>query len=398
MNLITLLLRSSWKILALAAFIGLLSGVSTTGILVIINTQLARLSLSTALIWCFIGLCFLKFLTNILSKYLLINLAEKALVDLRLMLSERILATPLYHLEVLGKHRILATLTDDILAIANTVYIIPTLCIDITIVASCLFYLLWLSPSIFFLVAISLLLGIFSYQQIAYKATSFFLLARQQEDKLFNHFRSITEGTKELKLHYQRRQTFLKKELQETVQVYRRKNVVGMTIFATAASWGNSLFFVVVGLVIFALPTLQIIPAYILSGYALTILYLLSPLDYIMSAIPTFSKATVALKKVGSLKISLCDRCYFIAWDKADNFCDRLEFMGIAHTYHQDSEDTAFTLGPIDLTVLGGEIVFIIGGNGSGKSTLIKLMTGLYIPESGKIYLNGKLVTVENQE
>lgn len=150
MNLITLLLRSSWKIMALAAFMGLLSGISTTGLIVIINTQLNHLSLVTTLIWSFVGLCFLKFMTNIISKYLLINLSEKAIVDLRLTLSERILAAPLYHLELLGKHRILATLTDDVLAIANTVYIIPTLCIDVTIVASCLFYLLWLSPIIFF--------------------------------------------------------------------------------------------------------------------------------------------------------------------------------------------------------------------------------------------------------
>ncbi len=401
MNLITLLLRSSWRILTLAAFMGLLSGVSTAGLLVTINTQVNQSSLETTLIWSFFGFCVLKFITNIISKYLLINLTEKAILELRLILSERILAAPLYYLESLGKHRILATLTDDVLAISNTVYVIPTLCIDITIVVSSLFYLFWLSPTIFFLVAISLLLGIFSYQQVVHKTIPFFTLARQQEDKLFKHFQSITEGTKELKLHYQRQQTFLKKELRETAQLYRRKNVVGMTIFAAAASWGNSLFFVVVGLVIFALPTLQTIPTHILSGYALTILYLLSPLDYIMSAIPTFSKATVALKKVDSLKLSLSNHCYesnLMDWDEADNFCHRLEFVGITHTYHQDSEDTAFTLGPIDLTVLGGEIIFIVGGNGSGKSTLVKLITGLYVPESGKIYLNGKLVTTENQE
>ncbi|RAM47980.1 MAG: ABC transporter ATP-binding protein [Hapalosiphonaceae cyanobacterium JJU2] len=401
MNLITLLLRSSWRILTLAAFMGLLSGVSTAGLLVTINTQVNHSSQMTALIWNFVSLCFIKFITNIISKYLLINLAEKAILELRLILSERILAAPLYYLESLGKHRILATLTDDVLAISNTVYVIPTLCIDITIVVTCLFYLFWLSPTIFLLVVISLLLGIFSYQQVAHKATSFFILARQQEDKLFNHFQSIAEGTKELKLHYQRRQTFLKKELRETAQLYRRNNVVGMTIFAAAASWGNILFFVVVGLVIFVLPTLQTIPTHILSGYALTILYLLSPLDYIMSAIPTFSKATVALNKVNSLKISLSNHCYasnLMNWDEADNFCHRLEFVGITHTYYQDSEDTAFTLGPIDLTVSSGEIIFIVGGNGSGKSTLIKLITGLYIPESGKIYLNGKLVTTENQE
>jgi putative ATP-binding cassette transporter len=401
MNLITLLLRSSWKILALAAFMGLLSGVSTAALLVIINTQVNQSSLRTTLIWSFVGFCVLKFITNIISKYLLINLSEKAILELRLILSERILAALLHDLESLGKHRILATLTDDVLAISNTVYVIPTLCIDITIVVSSLFYLFWLSPTIFFLVVISLLVGIFSYQQVADKAILFFTLARQQEDKLFNHFQSITEGTKELKLHYQRRQTFLKKELRETAQLYRRKNVVGMTIFAVAASWGNSLFFVVVGLVIFALPILQTIPTHILSGYALTILYLLSPLDYIMSAIPTFSKATVALKKVNSLKISLSNHCYesnLMDWDESDNFCHRLEFVGITYTYHQDSEDTAFTLGPIDLTVSGGEIIFIVGGNGSGKSTLVKLITGLYVPESGKIYLNGKLATTENQE
>ncbi|WP_258003915.1 hypothetical protein [Fischerella thermalis] len=206
---------------------------------------------------------------------------------------------------------------------------------------------------------ISLLLGIFSYQQLAQKATSFFTLARQQEDQLFNHFRSITEGTKELKLHYQRRQTFIKQELRETAQLFRRKNVFGMTIFVAAASWRNILFFVVVGLVIFILPNLQVVPTHILSGYALTILYLLSPLDYIMSAIPSLSKATVALSNVDSLKLLLSN--YYrdsnlMTEIEADNFCRRLELISVTHTYHQDQEDTVFTLGPIDFTIAGGEI------------------------------------------
>ncbi len=401
MNLISLLLRSSWKILALATFIGLLSGISTAGLLVVVNAQINQYSFNTTRILGFLILCFIRFITNIISKFLLINLAEKAILELRLILSERILAAPLSHLENIGKHQILATLTDDILSISNTIYAIPTLCIDIAIVVSCLVYLFYLSSAIFFLVIISLLLGIFSYQSIAYKATSFFTLARQHNDKLFKHFRSITEGTKELKLHYQRRQTLLKKELKETVQLYRRTNVCGITVFAVAAGWGNILFFVVIGLVIFAFPILQAIPSHILSGYALTILYLLSPLDYIMSAIPTFSKATVALNKVDSLKLLLSNNFYdsnLMDGVETDNFCQRLELLDVTHTYYQDQEDTAFTLSPIHFTISGGEIVFIIGGNGSGKSTLVKLITGLYISDSGKIYLNGKLVNSENRE
>ena len=401
MNLISLLLRSSCKILALATCIGLLSGVSTAGLLVVINAQINQSLLRNTLIWSFIILCLIRFIANIISKFLLINLAEKVILELRLILSERILAAPLSHLENIGKHQILATLTDDVLSISNTVYAIPTLCIDIAIVVSCLVYLFYLSPTIFFLVIISLLLGIFSYQSIAYKATSFFTLARHYNDKLFNHFHNITEGTKELKLHYQRRQTLLKKELKDTAQLYRRTNVCGTTVFAVAAGWGNILFFVVIGLVIFAFPILQAIPSHILSGYVLTILYLLSPLDYIMSAIPTFSKATVALNKVDSLKLSLSNHFYesnLMDRVETDNFCQHLELFGVTHTYYQDQEDTAFTLGPIDFTIAAGEIVFIIGGNGSGKSTLVKLITGLYISETGKVYLNGKLVNAENRE
>jgi putative ATP-binding cassette transporter len=50
------------------------------------------------------------------------------------------------------------------------------------------------------------------------------------------------------------------------------------------------------------------------------------------------------------------------------------------------------------LTLRPGELLFIIGGNGSGKSTLAKLITGLYIPETGEIQLDGKLINQQNRE
>jgi ABC-type siderophore export system fused ATPase/permease subunit len=51
-----------------------------------------------------------------------------------------------------------------------------------------------------------------------------------------------------------------------------------------------------------------------------------------------------------------------------------------------------FGIGPIDLEVKSGEILFIIGGNGSGKTTLAKLLTGLYEPDEGKVLINNKVV------
>lgn len=44
----------------------------------------------------------------------------------------------------------------------------------------------------------------------------------------------------------------------------------------------------------------------------------------------------------------------------------------------------------VDLTLKRGEILGLIGDNGAGKSTLIKILMGVYEPDSGKIYFKGK--------
>jgi putative ATP-binding cassette transporter len=63
-------------------------------------------------------------------------------------------------------------------------------------------------------------------------------------------------------------------------------------------------------------------------------------------------------------------------------------------TFHYvDQGRPAFTIGPIDLSLGRGEVVFITGSNGSGKTTLMKLLTGLYPSASGEIWLDGRPLT-----
>jgi putative pyoverdin transport system ATP-binding/permease protein len=64
----------------------------------------------------------------------------------------------------------------------------------------------------------------------------------------------------------------------------------------------------------------------------------------------------------------------------------------------EDEDDTGFRLGPLDLVFEPGQITFVIGGNGSGKSTLAKLITGLYVPRTGSMSLNGERIFHENVE
>ncbi len=44
----------------------------------------------------------------------------------------------------------------------------------------------------------------------------------------------------------------------------------------------------------------------------------------------------------------------------------------------------------IDLTVYRGEVLVVLGENGSGKTTLMNMISGIYFPDSGQIYVNGK--------
>jgi fructose transport system ATP-binding protein len=50
----------------------------------------------------------------------------------------------------------------------------------------------------------------------------------------------------------------------------------------------------------------------------------------------------------------------------------------------------------IDIKLYEGEIIAIVGDNGAGKSTLIKIFSGVYRKDKGKIYINGAEAKIEN--
>jgi putative ATP-binding cassette transporter len=65
----------------------------------------------------------------------------------------------------------------------------------------------------------------------------------------------------------------------------------------------------------------------------------------------------------------------------------------VEHSYFSEAEGRLFTLGPLNLTIEPGTLLFIAGGNGSGKTTLGKVLAGLYAPHTGEILLNGEPVS-----
>src|SRR5690349_8256011 len=243
--------------------------------------------------------------------------------------------------------------------------------------------------------------GVLSYQIPLRRGTRAFVSVREEWDKLFKHFQAVTSGVKELKLHHDRREAFFTRALYPTGVSLRRYTIIGRLNFVGADSWGQSLCFILIGLILFTAHNLSGVNAQTLIGYTLVILYMMNPIQMILNIIPNFATASVSMQKVEQLGFSLyeSDASEKITRQlKAGGSWKSVELVGVTHTYHREGEAGGFILGPIDLTLEPGDLLFITGGNGSGKTTLAKLLLSLYIPEEGEIYLDGKVVTEETRE
>lgn len=397
MNLIWFLLKTAGFTVFIAGFIGAFSGLTSAALLATVNSALGSNNSQTAA-WGFLGLIFLSLFSSILSRYLLISLSQGAIHRLRLQLSSSILSAPFRQLEEMGANKLMATLTDDVGAIGGAAFGLPFICIDLVLILGCLAYLSWLSWQVFLITTGFLIVSIALVQLMINRATKIFTAAREENDRLFGHFRAITDGIKELKLNSPRRNAFFQEELTTSSFALKDYAIKGSSIFAVTIAVGDFLFFLILGFIVFILPQFLSVTSAVLSGYVLTIFFLVRPLQTMLEVLPGLSRASIALQKVESLGLSLASNQEQTSSGGAIPTFQKIELRGVTHSYHQEREESNFTLGAINLAIHPQELVFIVGGNGSGKSTLGKLLVGLYQPEKGSIYLNGNLITETTRE
>ena len=117
----------------------------------------------------------------------------------------------------------------------------------------------------------------------------------------------------------------------------------------------------------------------IISGRAL------SPLAQIPSLIVQWQQAKVALKSLDGIMAMPGDRAPDQRLVVPERCTGELRLEKVAFGYLENRP----SLSVADLSFKPGERVAIVGAVGSGKSTLIKLLSGLYKPKEGTVFLDG---------
>jgi putative ABC transport system ATP-binding protein len=62
--------------------------------------------------------------------------------------------------------------------------------------------------------------------------------------------------------------------------------------------------------------------------------------------------------------------------------------------FNRNTIDEKVAIDGIGLEVQKGEFITVIGSNGAGKTTLLNLIAGTYLPDEGKVFIDGKEVTL----
>jgi putative ATP-binding cassette transporter len=396
------LLKPFRLIVCTSIVLGMIGGLSVTILLATINNALhAPDGLTRSVVMVFAGLCVLALLSSILSDIGTNYVGQHIIARLRKELGEKVLSAPIEQIERYRSHRLIPVLTHDVDTISDFAFAFAPLAISMTVTLGCLGYLAMLSWPMFLMMLVAIAIGT-TIQAIARsKGIRGFHEARDAEDELQKHYNAIAEGAKELRIHRPRRQRMYVSGIQATAERICETQIRSINTFVIAKTFGSMLFFVVIGL---ALALQSFWPSSnnaVMSGFVLVLLYMKGPLEHLVGTLPIVSRAQIAFRRIAELSEQFSSpEPHLLLQDHGARagVVNSLELNNVRYAFPAAAGSEPFRLGPVNLRVEQGEIVFIVGENGCGKTTLIKLLLGLYSPQEGEIKVNGTPITAQNRD
>lgn len=393
------LIEQSRRLMAGAAVASVLHGICSVLLLAQINAALTATSSAERMagVGTFAILALALMLTQIVSSVLFERLNHRSHADLRRFISAQVMSADYRRLEAVGGAKVQSALSEHSTTVAEFFMNLPVILVNAITVLGCLVYMAWLSWTVFLAAVIVIGLGSLGYHLVHLRAIRHLEVASKEQDRLFGHFRSLTDGAKELRLNADKRLRFSDAVLGASIDEVRQQRTLGMSVFLVSSAWGNFLIYAFIGLVLFVLVGDEPDRNRIMTGFALVFVYMVSPLESLLLALPRANAAKIAGDRIDEITGQL-EQLEQAEHPVPPARFDRLVLSGVCHRYYHEGLDDLFTLGPIDLVFEPGQITYLVGGNGSGKTSLAKLLVGLYRPEQGEIRLDGEVVNDGNRD
>lgn len=327
--------------------------------------------------------------------------AAKVVHEFRGTLFEKLTSCELSDLERLGRSEVQLILGRDIATLSQpSNFLFSTLTTGLNLLVVML-YLVFLNPLAGMCIAlfqVALFLWFYERRKRVLQA----LRARARaESPLFQALNSVILGFAELRLNASRRKELVSEHMQSLSERAREGQEEVSRLQTQNFSSVDVFHYLTVGVPVFILPSLSILSGDAISQVTALVIFTVGSIPEIIINLTVLAQFDVATQRLEELERHLertpahDDTSSMIQLSQAKVF-ESLELDQLAYSYLGLRRSSTFTIGPVNLQIKRGEILFIVGGNGSGKTTLLRTLCGLYVPTSGYLRLNGVPVDRDN--
>ncbi|MDX1638567.1 MAG: cyclic peptide export ABC transporter [Balneolaceae bacterium] len=402
MKLLSLLIRASLPLFSVSAASSILTGLFSTLIIKLIHSAINNEGMSVEGFVTAFGLYLLGYLVfSVVASFCISLLTKRIVHNLRIDLTRKIIKADYSLLENL-KAKLLPVLTDDISTIGIVIERLPSVANGVAMVVGIMVYMMWLSPPLSLLTLGAFLL-IFAINKLSLKFIArFSKISRAYTNRVYEAFEGLVYGLKSLKISSRFRKSFIDRTIipgsSEQTRYYLYYNVLN----STTSRMNDIVLFLFLAVVIVMIYLFNFVTMDFFNKYLTLVLFMLAPLSTISGFLSTMKKIEASVEQIDQLGIDVSKKTEFREIDPDDTLVSStsadtnsvIELEDMVYTHEKD--ETRFTLGPINLSIEPGKILFVTGGNGSGKTTLIKVLCGLYLPKSGAMSYRGVKITEGN--
>ena len=344
----------------------------------------------------FVSIVVYTYLLNIVFQEKINRYSFEILYENEKKIFDKILKTPLITLEKLGSQRFYTAIED--LRIFSTFPEVVTHSINsLLMLLLCMIYLFTLSVSSALIVVALIILIAVTYFFVINTMSQKVANLRKYNEHYYKYVDDVIKGFKGFKLSTQRRKNLMNEHLSPNRENAKILDFNINYVFLSINLISQYGLYLVIGAILFLLPEIGLLKSEDVISYVVILLFVSGPINNLINMQNIYTRLTVANTRINKFikDFDTTDEVVKIQNSTAETFSS-LKFNNIHFGYENDSTEKTFALGPINLSIEKGEMIFIIGGNGSGKSTFINILTGLYQPSGGEIILNEQKYTKQS--